>query len=179
VAAVLSAAPPDVVVVDEGVSNSWISLLGQFDDEIAYLSPGRGGALGFACGVALGAKLGVGERPVLTVVGDGALLYGAHALWTIAHERLPIVICVLNNGGYSILKEFFRRGGSSTTPGDPATSAAVQSLSLSEPPVDLVSLALAFGLSAAAATDLDECRAAVEAAFASERPTLIDVRIGA
>jgi benzoylformate decarboxylase len=177
--AILSAAPADVVVVDEGVSNSWISLLGRFDDEVAYVSPGRGGALGFACGVALGAKLGVGERPVLTVVGDGALLYGPHALWTIAHEQLPVVVCVLNNGGYSILKEFFRRGESPATPADAATSAAVQSLSLAEPPIDLLSLAAAFGLSAFTATDANGCRTAVKDAFAAAGPTLIDVRIGA
>jgi benzoylformate decarboxylase len=171
---ILDAAPADAVVVDESVSNSWISLLGRFDDELGYVSPGGGGALGYGIGASAGVKVALPDRPVLAIVGDGATLYGLHGLWTLAHERLPVVICVVNNSGYTILKNFLRDRFNAD---DADIAESIRSLSIAEPPVDVVGLAAAYGLDATRAADADECRAAVVEAFASGRPWVIDVTV--
>ena len=41
-------------------------------------------------------------------MGDGAALYSPQALWTAAHEALPITFVVINNAEYNILKRFMR-----------------------------------------------------------------------
>jgi benzoylformate decarboxylase len=179
---ILDAAPAGVSVVDEGVSNAWVPLLGRFDDELSYVAPGRGGALGFACGAALGVKLALHDRPVLAILGDGAALYGFQALWSIAHEGVPVVICVLNNGGYSILKdfsraEFFATHHQSDGQGSTDRSEIEAGLSIEAPEVDFVGLAQSFGVSAIEVADAGACRAAVAGAFDSEKPWLIAVRI--
>jgi benzoylformate decarboxylase len=177
---ILDAAPDDVVVVDESVSNAWVSLIGEFRDELSYLAVGRGGALGHALGVAVGAQVAVPHRPALVIVGDGAILYGLQGLWTFAHERLPIVICVVNNSGYAILKDFlFSEHFSPELAGDSenAMDAELEMLSISDPPIDIVGVARAYGLDAVRVNGAEECRAAVEAAFASKRPWLIDVTV--
>jgi benzoylformate decarboxylase len=43
-----------------------------------------------------------------SLVGDGAALYSPQALWTAAHERLPVTFLVINNREYNILKRFMR-----------------------------------------------------------------------
>jgi benzoylformate decarboxylase len=182
IATILGAAPKDVAVVDESVSNAWVSLLGEFDDELGYIAPGRGGALGYAVGTAAGVKIALPDRPVLVIVGDGATLYGIHALWTLAHERLPVVVCVLNNSGYTILKDFLRSDRfspelSGSDAAETELSAGLANLSIADPPIDMVALARAYGLDAVGVEDADAVRSAVEAAFASGRPWLIDVSI--
>ena len=46
---------------------------------------------------AVGFSLGIDRAPVVSIVGDGAALYSPQALWTAAHERLPITFVVINN----------------------------------------------------------------------------------
>ncbi|BAJ32391.1 MULTISPECIES: benzoylformate decarboxylase [Kitasatospora] len=72
--------------------------------------------LGFALGAAVGIQLAEPERPVVALVGDGAVQYNLQALWTAVLERLPITVLVVNNGGYGILKDFADRGRLSAVP---------------------------------------------------------------
>ncbi len=68
----------------------------------------RGGALGWGMPAAVGCSLGLGREPVVCLVGDGAALYSPQALWTAAHEKLPVTFVVMNNREYNILKNFMR-----------------------------------------------------------------------
>ena len=45
---------------------------------------------------------------MLCVVGDGSAMYSPQALWTAAHEQLPVVFAVVNNRQYLILKNNLR-----------------------------------------------------------------------
>src|SRR6202008_4826910 len=64
-----------------------------------------GGAIGWGLPAAIGVKLGLPERPVLALIGDGSAMFNCQALWTAAHERLAVVFLILNNGAYRILKQ--------------------------------------------------------------------------
>ena len=57
----------------------------------------RGGALGWGMPAAVGFSLGLGRQPVVSLVGDGAAMYSPQALWTAAHEDLPVTFVVINN----------------------------------------------------------------------------------
>ena len=71
----------------------------------------NGLSLGYSVGAALGIQMALPERRVVTVVGDGSLLYYPQALWNAATANAPVVFVVLNNTGYNVLKVIIDRMG--------------------------------------------------------------------
>ena len=69
------------------------------------------GGLGFGLPAAVGVALADPARPVVAVLGDGALQYGVTGLWTAAQLRLPVTFLVLRNGGYEGLRGFLAAAG--------------------------------------------------------------------
>ncbi len=63
------------------------------------------GGLGQGLGVALGLKLAAPERVVVSVLGDGSFMYNpiTQSLALSRHEGLPILIVIVNNGGYTAM----------------------------------------------------------------------------
>ena len=61
-------------------------------------------------------------EPVLCVVGDGSAMYSPQALWTAAHEQLPVVFAVVNNRQYLILKNYLRGMKAATACSRPLSS---------------------------------------------------------
>jgi thiamine pyrophosphate-dependent acetolactate synthase large subunit-like protein len=69
-----------------------------------YLGHNGGGGVGAGPGVAIGAALALrdlkSERVPVSIIGDGDFTMGMSALWTAAHERIPILFVVANNRSY-------------------------------------------------------------------------------
>jgi acetolactate synthase I/II/III large subunit len=65
------------------------------------------GGLGQGMGIALGAKLASGKRPVALLIGDGGFLYNPviQALGASKMHNLPILIVVFNNNGYMAMQK--------------------------------------------------------------------------
>ena len=70
----------------------------------SYLAVRSG--LGQGLGVALGIKLAMRDRPVCTLIGDGAFLYNpsVQAFGFARDEKLPTMTVVYNNGGYRAMR---------------------------------------------------------------------------
>ena len=103
-AEVAAAAPDDSIIINDAVT-SGAALLDSFDfDEPGSVFGGRGGALGWGMGGALGVKLANPDRPVIAVDGDGSAMMTVQGLWTAANENLPVVYIVCNNSTYRVLK---------------------------------------------------------------------------
>ena len=65
------------------------------------IGPTTGYALGWGIGAALGVKIAQPDRQVITMVGDGAMLFGQiEALWTAARYEIPVIMVVFNNHSY-------------------------------------------------------------------------------
>ncbi len=64
------------------------------------------GGLGQGLGIALGVKLALKDRPVVSLIGDGSFLYNpvTQSLGFSMEENLPILIVVFNNNGYRAMK---------------------------------------------------------------------------
>jgi benzoylformate decarboxylase len=166
------ALPRDVVVVEEALSsNEGVRLLISSDDPQSFYGM-RGGGIGWALPAAIGIKLGLPHRPVVALVGDGGSLYTIQALWTAAHERVPVVIVVLNNRSYRILKQRTRALG-----GQSAASGKYLAMDLVDPEIDLVGLSRALGVPAVAATTIAEVTTAVADGLSSGQPLLIDTAV--
>ncbi|MCC6438613.1 MAG: thiamine pyrophosphate-binding protein [Acidimicrobiales bacterium] len=61
-------------------------------------------AIGPGVPLAVGAALGSGA-PTVLIQGDGGLMLSLGELATMAEYRLPVVVCVFNDGGYGVLRQ--------------------------------------------------------------------------
>ncbi|MEZ4329045.1 MAG: acetolactate synthase large subunit [Polyangiales bacterium] len=128
-----------------------------------------GGAIGQGLPVALGAAVAEPTRPVLALVGDGSAMYTIQALWTIVREDLNVTTVILNNRAYSILNIELERVGAE----EPGPKARAQ-FDLTSPPIDFVKLAEGMGMNARRASTAEEFTAALQHAFSTKGPHLID-----
>ena len=91
----------DAVVIDETITHSRViarHLMAGTPGRYAYVQ----GGLGQGLGVALGAKLALGDRLVVMTVGDGTWLYNPvpPGLMASAQYGLPLLVVVFNNKKY-------------------------------------------------------------------------------
>jgi benzoylformate decarboxylase len=174
VEALLTALPPETTVVDEGVtSDPYVRAFHRVRTPGRFLYS-RGGGLGWGLSAAMGVSLGRDREPVVAVMGDGSFLYSPQALWTAVRQDLPVVAVVLNNRGYLILRRFLAELG-----GPSASAIPRVGMDITDPSVDLVSIAHGFGAAAIRVDRLPEVGDAVRDALATGRPTLLDVQVAA
>jgi acetolactate synthase-1/2/3 large subunit len=86
-----------------------------------------------------------------------------------AREKLNVVAVVMNNRAYSILNVELQRVGAAE-----AGPKAKSQLDLQDPALDFVQMSRSMGVSAVRATTTEEFAAALEAAFRTPGPHLID-----
>ena len=138
----------------------------------AWLQLG-GGAIGLGIPMAVGAALACPDRKVIGLQADGSALYTAQALWTQARERLDVVTLIWSNRAYAILRAELANVGAQN-PG----RAAIDMLTLDEPPVDWVALARGFGVEARRVETLADFVDVFGAALGRRGPFLIEVALG-
>ena len=76
------------------------------DTFYTFASGGLGWNLPASVGVALAERDSGRNRPVITVIGDGSFQYSVQSIWSAAQLHLPMLILVLRNEEYCILKSF-------------------------------------------------------------------------
>lgn len=135
----------------------------------------RGGVLGWGMPAAVGFSLGIDRAPVVCVVGDGAAMYSPQALWTAAHEKLPVTFVVINNAEYNILKNFMK---------GQAHYASVRAnrfiaMDLTDPRVDYLALATSMGVPSRRVTRAADIAPAIEAGIRSGGANLVEVIVRA
>jgi benzoylformate decarboxylase len=168
--AALRAAPEDIIVVDEAISNTT-----SVRTYHRWTEPGRMFSAKQIIGWGMGASIGIalahgGERPVLSITSDGGATFSPQALWTAAREKLPILFVVLVNREYGILKKRLRAMG-----GYAARSNDFRSMDLVDPQIDYASIARGFGVEAVTVDHADAIGDVVRAALAQRKPLLLQV----
>jgi benzoylformate decarboxylase len=166
---------PKVAIVDEAIATSEFVRKFLNSDSPNQYSFLRGGGLGWGMPAAVGCSLGLGREPVVSLIGDGAALYSPQALWTAAHEKLPVTFIVFNNREYNVLKNFMK----SQTGYMSARTGQFIAMDLDQPPIDYVALAKGFGVPARRVERAADIAPAIEAGIASGAVNLIDVSISA
>lgn len=61
--------------------------------------------LGYGLPAAIGARVAQTEHPVVTVIGDGALMFCVNELVTAIEQRLDLTIVCVDNGGYAEIRQ--------------------------------------------------------------------------
>jgi acetolactate synthase-1/2/3 large subunit len=171
-AAVGAVLPEGAIVVDEGNTS------GLFVPAATAGAPRHdwltltGGAIGIGLPMATGAAVAAPDRPVLCLQADGSAMYTIQALWTHAREGLNVTTVVLSNRSYAILNIELHRVGA-----DAGGPLARRLLDLTEPDLDFCALAQGMGVPAHRAESAEDLATALEAGFAQEGPSLIEVML--
>ncbi|WP_158887062.1 thiamine pyrophosphate-binding protein [Amycolatopsis anabasis] len=100
--AALAALPENTVLVnDMCVAGYWAGGFHRVRAPRTFAYPMGWGTLGFGFPAALGAAT---AAPAVCVSGDGGFLYGCGDLATLAQERLPLTVIIVDDGGYGMLR---------------------------------------------------------------------------
>ena len=163
---------PGTVLYDESItSGGFLMRYLRFEDTGRHYRA-TGGGLGPGMPNPIGIKLARPDRPVLSVVGDGAALYTIQALWTAAHHKIPVVWAIANNRSYRILKlnmlEYLGEG---------AANRKFVEMDLDDPPLDFAQIAASFGVRGVRIEHPDELGDALREAQKAEEPRLLDIVI--
>lgn len=124
-----------------------------------------GGGLGHSLPAAVGVALGSKGRRVVAILGDGSAMYSIQGLHAAARLRVPITFVIVNNRRYEGLEIFGRLFGIEQPVG-----TDLQGL-------DFCLLARGHGVPATLVTRAEELDAQLTQAFASEGPSLVEVRV--
>jgi acetolactate synthase-1/2/3 large subunit len=99
--------PDDTIVVaGVGQHQMWTSQRWKFNHPYTYVNSGGLGTMGFAVPAAIGAKVGMPERMVWAVDGDGCFQMTAQELVTASSERIPIKVAILNNAYLGMVRQW-------------------------------------------------------------------------
>jgi benzoylformate decarboxylase len=117
-AALAERLPANAVVIEETPS-SRPELLDRIParSPLGFVSNANGG-LGFGFAGAIGLRMGLTNRPVVGVIGDGSAMYAIQSLWSAARYGSGVLLIVLSNGRYAIMDALAQeRGGVGPWPG--------------------------------------------------------------
>lgn len=106
VSALSDAVPPDTIV---GTGSSGLAVevfytvFRNKPGQRVFLTSGLG-SMGYGLPAAIGACLANGSKPMVAVESDGSLQLNLQEFGTLAAQRLPISLIVMNNGGYASIR---------------------------------------------------------------------------
>jgi acetolactate synthase-1/2/3 large subunit len=102
-----------IVVSDVGQNQMWTAQFFKWIHPRSYITSGGLGTMGFSLPASMGAAFGRSDLPVFSLSGDGGIQMNIQELATIAQNKIPIKIFILNNGFLGMVRQwqelFWRR----------------------------------------------------------------------
>jgi acetolactate synthase I/II/III large subunit len=95
-----------VIVSDVGQHQMAAARYSKFSNTRSHITSGGLGTMGFGLPAAMGAKFGIKDREVVLFVGDGGMQMTIQELGTIAQEKLPVKIVILNNRFLGMVRQW-------------------------------------------------------------------------
>ena len=95
-----------VIVSDVGQHQMIACRYAKFNQSKSNVTSGGLGTMGFALPAAIGAKMGVPEREVVAIIGDGGYQMTIQELGTIFQTKVPVKIVVLNNDFLGMVRQW-------------------------------------------------------------------------
>ncbi|MFA9390080.1 MAG: biosynthetic-type acetolactate synthase large subunit [Prolixibacteraceae bacterium] len=135
----------------------------KFNQTKSVVTSGGLGTMGFGLPAAVGAQMGRPDRTVVTFIGDGGFQMTMQELGTIAQEKIPVKVVILNNNFLGMVRQwqelFFEKRYSFTELVNP----------------DFIMLAGAFGIPARKVVKGDNLDAAIDEMLNTDGPFLLEV----
>lgn len=95
-----------VIVTDVGQNQMFSARYSKFNKTRSFITSGGLGTMGFGLPAAMGAKLGVQERQVVAILGDGGFQMSEQELGTIMQSQIGVKIVILNNSFLGMVRQW-------------------------------------------------------------------------
>ena len=155
-----------IIATEVGQHQMWVAQFYPFSKPRTLLTSGGLGTMGYGFPAALGAQFALPDRLVIDIAGDGSIQMNLQELGTVAANKLPVKIVILNNhylGMVRQLQEFFY---------DERYAAVDMDV---QP--DFVKLAGAYGLEGYRITSSKDLKPVLKTALASKQAAIIDIHV--
>ena len=157
-------APETPVAVDMCIPGYWIGAVMAFSEPSRLAYPIGWGTLGFGFPASIGMALARRE-PTLCVCGDGGFLFACGELSTLAEQRPPLTVLLVDDGGYGMLR--YDQLASGDRP-----------FGVDFPATDFVALARSFGVGAELVKGTGKpLRRAVSEALGAREPRVLVLKL--
>ncbi|MFJ1491999.1 biosynthetic-type acetolactate synthase large subunit [Capnocytophaga canis] len=154
-----------VIVSDVGQHQMMTCRYAKFKNSRSKITSGGLGTMGFALPAAIGAKIGVPEKQVVAVIGDGGFQMTIQELGTIFQSQIPVKIVVLNNEFLGMVRQwqelFFDRRYASTEMINP----------------DFIKIAEGYHIQSRLVTKRSDLEEAVKEMLNSDKAYFLEVRV--
>ena len=155
-----------IITTEVGQHQMWAAQFYKYTKPRTFLTSGGLGTMGYGLGASLGAKMGMPDKTVVNVAGDGCFRMNMNEIATAARYNIPIIQVVVNNHVLGMVRQwqtlFYQKRYSATVLNDA---------------VDFVKLAEAMGAVGIRAATREEFQKAFQEALAMGRPVVIDCQI--
>ena len=152
-----------VITTEVGQNQMWAAQFYRYTKPRTFLTSGGLGTMGYGLGASIGAKMGVPEKTVVNIAGDGCFRMNMNEIATAARYNIPIIQVVLNNHVLGMVRQwqdlFYGQRYSQTVLNDA---------------VDFVKLAEAMGAVGMRADTQEEFQNAFAKALSAGRPVVIE-----
>jgi len=157
-----------LVVTGVGQHQMWAAQHYQFKNANSWFTSGGLGTMGYEIPAAMGAQFAHPDKEVWTFAGDGGIQMTLSEFATIAENKLPVKIAILNNNMLGMITQwqdmvFNKNFYANSYTGNP----------------DFVKLAEAYGIKGIRVTTQDELEGAIQEARAHPGPVVLDFVIRA
>ena len=95
-----------IIVPDVGQHQMFACRYAKFNSTKSMINSGGLGTMGFALPAAIGAKMGMPDREVVAIIGDGGFQMTIQELGTIFQTKVPVKIVVLNNEFLGMVRQW-------------------------------------------------------------------------
>ena len=154
-----------VMVTDVGQHQMVASRYFKFNKTRSVVTSGGLGTMGFGLPAAMGAKLGVPDRDVIAIIGDGGFQMTIQELGTIFQDDIHVKIVLLNNNFLGMVRQwqqlFFDKRYSSTVLINP----------------DFIGIAKAYNIEGKKIYERKDLNAGIDTMLAHKGPYLLEVDI--
>lgn len=152
-----------IISTDVGQHQMWAAQFFKYKKPRTLLTSGGLGTMGYGLGAAIGAQVGVPEKQVINIAGDGCFRMNMNEIATATRYNIPIIQVVLNNHVLGMVRQwqtlFYGERYSQT---------------VLEDKVDFVKVAEAMGAKAYRITKKEEVEPVFKEALEAKEPIFIE-----
>ncbi len=151
-----------IISTDVGQHQMWAAQYFKYKSPRTLLTSGGMGTMGYGLGACIGAKVGMPEKHVFNIAGDGCFRMNMNELATASRYHIPIIQVIFDNHALGMVRQwqtlFYGKRYSNT---------------ILEDQVDYVKVSEALGAKAYRITRREEVDDVLKAAMESEEPVVI------